>query len=406
MGSMQPDFAIPSEFGSELVATEPKDARSSEEILKSLKEFRPVTSEKNIWAFWHSGVDGMPAWCQRNVADWVRIQGPSWTVRILDSDPSSPNFLLRYVDKDSMPTAIVEGGMTGPFTGQHTADFVRSATIYKYGGIFMDVGILLIRRLDRVCWDQLADDSSPYNLAIATMRGENIANHFVACRKGDPFIRRWHELMLHLWEGRTEGKGAIFGSPLMKFVLDRDPNADSDVRAPLGWDFKDPVVILEYVGQILAFTRMVFCDKTDEEGFNCTDYWLKHVLTWNVLEEHWAAELLTARIGPHPRIMELLAMRRDADPTAQDYQEAYRLTWRLLTKSSLMKVTSGRGMTYTPHLGVLWSMAENEGKDCAPGTFAELLRYGSVHFEQTRKEIAYFEMDRPTETLNKTLLEP
>ncbi|KAF2732756.1 hypothetical protein EJ04DRAFT_440520 [Polyplosphaeria fusca] len=400
---MQPEIAIPPEFRSQLTPTKPKDDRNDYEILQGLRQFQPVTSEKNLWAFWHSGVGGMPAWCQRNVVDWVRIQGPSWTVRILDSDASSPNFLLKYVSEDMMPKAINEGGMTGPFTGQHTADFVRTAAIYQYGGVFMDVGILLIRPLERICWDKLADDSSPYNVGIPSMKEENISNHFVACRKGDPFIRRWHELMLHIWEGRTEGKGAIMGNPLIQFVIEQD---NPDIRAPLGWDLKDPVVILEYVGQILAFMRMVFLDKADDEGFNCTEYWSKHILIWDTLTEHWAAEHMMARTGPHPRIMELLAVRRDADPESQDYQDAYKLTWRLLTKSSMMKVTSGHGMSITPHLGVLWSMPENEGKDCAPGTFAELLRYGSVYFDQTRNGVDYLETGRPAKTLNKTLKEP
>lgn len=348
----------------------------------------------------------MPAWCRRNVVDWVRINGPSWTVRILDSDPSSANFLLKYIPEAMMPDAIVKGGMTGPFTGQHTADFVRSATIYKYGGVFMDVGILLIRRVDRICWDQLADDASPYRVAIPSLKEDNIANHFVACRKGDPFIKRWHELMMHIWQGRTEGKGAILGNPLIMFIIEQDAAGAGDVRKPLGWDFKEMVTILEYVGQILAFQRMCHLDKADEEGFNCCDYWEKHVLIWDALTEHWAAELLTNRIGPHPRIMELLATRRDTDPDSEDYKEAYKLTWRLLTKSSLMKVTSAQGMTITPHLGALWSLPENLDKDSAEGTFAELLRYGSVHFEQTRAMIDYLVAGRPKTAVKKTLLEP
>jgi hypothetical protein len=34
-------------------------------------------------------------------------------------------------------------------------------------------------------------------------------------------------------------------------------------------------------------------------------------------------------------------------------------------------------------------LPENEGKDQEPGTFGELLRYGSVHLEQTRESIVY-----------------
>ncbi|KAJ4293254.1 hypothetical protein N0V90_008536 [Kalmusia sp. IMI 367209] len=400
MDSASAHFAIPSEYDSQLKLVEPLDIRSDADIIGSLKRYTPVASEKNIWAFWHSGLNSLPAWCLRNVLSWVRINGPTWTVRILDSDPSSPNYLLNYVPADIMPAAISNTGMTGPFVGQHTADFVRSATIYLHGGCFIDVGILLIRRLDRVCWDKLTQEGGQFRVAIPSMKKENIANHFVACRKGDPFIKRWHELMLHLWRDKTESKGTIINSPLLAIVLQND---DPKVREPLGWDFTDPVTILEYVGQILAFQRMCWLDKADEEGFNCARYWAKHVLTWNAMEENWAADVMMRRVGPHPRIMELLATPRDTKE--RDYEEARELTWRLLTRSSMMKVTSVQGMTRTPHLGVLWGLSENAGKDCAEGTFAELLRYGSVHFEQKREAIEYFEPGMLDVVVNKTLLE-
>jgi hypothetical protein len=402
---MHLDLSIPPEFQSQLRHVEPLDTRTDTEIINSLRPYTPVTSEKNIWCFWHSGIDGMPGWCRRNVVDWVRINGASWTVRVLDNDPNSLNNLFKYIPKDMMPEAIVHGGMTGPFIGQHTADFVRSAVIYCHGGVFMDAGILLIRRLDRICWDQLADPSTQYNLAISSMYKDNIANHFVACRRHDPFIKRWHDLMLHIWHGRTESKGAIITNPLMQLMLEKDPAIGEELRRPLGWDFNDPVTIIEYVGQILAFQRMCHLDKEDAEGFNCCEYWCKHALVWDTLPEHWAAEQMAARVGPHPWIMERLAMRRDQDVDSEDWKASYDLTWRLLTKSSLMKVTSGHGLTITPHLGVLWIQKENEGKDYAERTFAELLRYGSVWFEQTREKIKYMNDLRPEKPIKKTLLE-
>lgn len=399
------DIPLPQEFESALRRVEPRDNRSDAELLASLSEFQPVTSEKNVWCFWHSGVPGLSAWCCRNVLAWMRINGPSWTVRVLDSNPKSANYIFKYIPQDMMPEAIVQGGMTGPFVGQHTADFVRSAVIYCHGGVFMDVGILLIRRLDRICWDQLADAASPYNMAITSMGKDNIANHFVASRRGDPLILRWHNLMLHIWQGRTEGKGAIITNPLLQFLLEKDPADGAKLREPLGWDFNDPVTILEYVGQILAFQRLCHLDKEDEDGFNCCKYWCNNVLVWDTLPEHWAAEQMAARIGPHPWIMERLAMRRDENVGSEDWKASYDLTWRLLTKSSLMKVTSGHGLTITPHLGVLWNMPENDGKDFAEGTFAELLRYGSVYFEQTRKSIEYLHDLRPADPIKKTLIE-
>jgi mannosyltransferase OCH1-like enzyme len=184
-------FEIPDEYKTQLRYVEAKDNRTDAEILDSLTKHAPVTSEKNIWTYWHAGVHAMPAWCQRNVITWVRIHGPDWTVRVLDTVPDSPNHALKWVDSKILPEAFVKGTMTGPYVGPHSADFLRGAALYAYGGAWMDVGIFLFRNLDKVCWDQLADDNSPYTISTPLMFEQYMANHFVAARKGDVFIQKW-----------------------------------------------------------------------------------------------------------------------------------------------------------------------------------------------------------------------
>jgi hypothetical protein len=170
MGSTS-KFSIPAEFQHALTYTEPKDTRTDAEILDSLQHFAPVTSEKNIWAFWDKGLACMPAWCQRNVIAWVRICGPSWTVRILDAVPGSETNALKYISANLLPESFVKGTMTGAYTGPHSSDFLRGACLWSHGGAYMDVGNILIRDLDRVCWNQLADSNSPFNVCIPVMYG-------------------------------------------------------------------------------------------------------------------------------------------------------------------------------------------------------------------------------------------
>ena len=182
---------IPKEFQDQLTVCDPVDKRSDGEILETLTQHQPVASEKNVWAFWHSGVSPMPAWCQRNVINWVRTCGLSWTVRVLDSVPGSPNFFLEYVSASALNDALVNGTMDGTYFGPHSCDLLRGACLYNYGGVFMDVGIFLIRDLDRICWKQLEDPESPFQVATPWMYGITMANHFVASRRYDPFIKRW-----------------------------------------------------------------------------------------------------------------------------------------------------------------------------------------------------------------------
>ena len=140
------------------------------------------------------------------------------------------------------------------------------------------------------------------------------------------------------------------------------------------------------------------------DGFSGTEYWQKKVLIFSALQEDWGAE---ATIGFGGQLLfEALATRLDEPKDSKAYQDAYKMVWRLLTKSTMQKVTHGKNLTKTPALGVFWDAEENQGKDIEPGTFAELLRYGTVHFEQTRESIEYMEAKKPEQTLKKGLLEP
>ena len=183
---------IPAQYKDLLEPVEILESQSNEEILESLTKYMPVTSEKNIWAFWHAGVRSMPSWNQRNIIDWIRIRGDSgWTVRVLDSVPDSPNHAVKFLDGSLLPEAYKNSTMEGPWTGQHSADFVRGALLWTHGGICMDVGCILLRDLDRICWNTMTEQGSPYRIAAPHLWGQTIANYFVAARKGDPFVKRW-----------------------------------------------------------------------------------------------------------------------------------------------------------------------------------------------------------------------
>ena len=186
-----PRFPIPAEFRSELQYVESLDTRTDQEILDALSKHVSVTSEKNLWTFWHSGVQAMAGWCQRNVVNWLRLCGPSWSIHVLHSVPGSPNNALRWVPADLRPETFVKGTMEGPYTGPHSADLLRGACLFLYGGVWMDVGVILIRRLEKICWNQLEDPVSPFEVSVPWMYGTVMTNHFIASRKGNEFIKRW-----------------------------------------------------------------------------------------------------------------------------------------------------------------------------------------------------------------------
>ncbi|KAE9374131.1 hypothetical protein N431DRAFT_371537 [Stipitochalara longipes BDJ] len=395
-----PKFPIPKEFQDELKYVEPTDKRSDDEILSALTKHVPVTSEKNVWAYWHAGLHAMPPWCQRNLIGWVKIN-PGWTIRVLDTVLDSPNHALNFIPPEILPETFVKGTMDGPYKGPHSADFLRGALLYLHGGAFMDVGIILFRPLDRICWAQLEDPNSPFQVSVPNMYGTVMANHFVASRKGDPFIKRWHDLFIYLWKDHTNHSGMI-QSPLLSFALGLD-FSESQKRG-YNWEFiVEPLTVFEYITQVTAFLRLTMLEDAGD-GFSSADYAIHNILWFDSLQEDWGAETVVGYRGEDA--VNALATKLDADPDSEEYKTAYKLVWRLLTKSSMQKITHGKHLTKTPAWGLIWDEKGNENKDIDPGTFAELLRYGTTHFEQTRKSIVYVKPEKPAVTMKKGVFEP
>ena len=214
-----------------------------------------------------------------------------------------------------------------------------------------------------------------------------------------------HELFLYLWAPRTNHTD-LADHPLLSFALDPEASTSRSDNNKFDFDFKcDLRTFLGYVAQVTAWSRLCMLEDAGD-GFSCTEYWQNHVLCMDAVEEHWAAESIIGFNGTGQKLMDLLSCPLDADPGSQRYQEASKVVWRLLTKSSLQKVVHGKNLLAAPSIGTLWSLPENEGKDAVEGSFAELLRYGSVHFEQIREEVKCVVAPKPAKTMRKGVLEP
>ncbi|KAF2186337.1 hypothetical protein K469DRAFT_738638 [Zopfia rhizophila CBS 207.26] len=379
MDNISPKFLIPFELQDAVRFSPCTDTRSDTDILSSLNRHLPVSSERNIWTYWHSGVLSMPEWQQRNVCDWVRKCGPSWTVRVLDDVPNSPNHALKYIPQDQVPACFRDRTMDGPYVGQHSADSIRGACLYAHGGVYFD----------RICWEKLEDLESPFRVCASLVNGNMIANYFIAA-KCDRFIKRWHEVFCGLWEEKTNYKG-VSQHPLLKNLGLHWTNNElwSD---KFNFDLKvDAQTLFEYTTQM--------------DRFNGAEYWQTHVLLFDTMAETVGAEETIGWGGGGPKLFELLSLKLEADSNSVTYKEAYNMVWRILTRSSMQKI-AGSKMLKTLNLDTLWSMPENKGKDREPGTFAELLRYGAVNFAQTRESPVYVGAPPPLKPAKKRHLEP
>ncbi|KAJ9655532.1 hypothetical protein H2198_005623 [Neophaeococcomyces mojaviensis] len=222
--------------------------RTDQEIIASILEPKPVTSEKNVWAFWNTGFESMRSWSQRNVIGWVRLLGPEWTVRILDCCPGSPTNIFNYLDATQPPKCLAESKMEGKYSGQHASDIVRLPLIYEHGGVWLDVGIMLFMHLDDMCWKQLESPRSRYEVALASADPSLVAglaeNFFLAARKGNRFVHRWMRIFFEVWKDRATCDG-IHAHPLFQHLV-----SDSNIARFLqGQDGAK----LDYFGAYLAY---------------------------------------------------------------------------------------------------------------------------------------------------------
>ena len=382
------EYAIPPRLAGKLKQVPPQDDRTGEDILSSIKLPSSVKSEQNVWAFWHSGLDNMPAWTKRNIVNWARLLGPQWTIRVLDAVKDSYSNALHFVPPAMLPSAYVEGHMTGDYIGPHSADLLKGACLFLHGGVWLDVGILLFRKLDDICWSALCDLSQPYEIATSHAWKQVVNNHFVAARKGSLFIQRWHEIFCELWrEGRTNFKG-MASDPLLSALLPALGRSKTPEQAAkeqrYKFDYDVPFSeVLEYISQVLAWMRLCLldCPEKDPARFSGRRYWEEKVLLIDSLDESWLAEEITN--FDTQKVFNMLATRFNDSDTSR-VNEARSLVWNLLEKASMQKIYHGKKLLKTPALGQMWDNAEDGDADCAEGTFAALLRYGSVHFEQLR----------------------
>jgi hypothetical protein len=355
------------------------DARSDEEIVAALVQHQPIRSEKNVWTFWDTGFLEVRPYVKRNIIGWVRRLGPDWTVRVLDHVEGSPLNVSTFLEAAEFHDAFNSRIMTGPYVGAHSGDVVRLPLLYHYGGVWMDAGTMLFRHIDTICWNVIEDDMTPYEIAGFAPGphepgNDVIMNGFIATKKGNAFVKKWHDVYLEIWKGRTDCIGSQ-DHPLLRQV--KKIEVPKALQITFGIDNS---LMNDYVAHALAFKRIrMLQDPSD--GFNGPQYWEQHAFVLPV-QETFLGQLLCGFDGQ--RQYNLLSQRRegvdprDIDPAAAD------LVRELLSHSSTMKLSHGLKNNKIVHLSKLWDLPENADADIEPGTFAAYLRWGSINLEQTR----------------------
>lgn len=357
---------------------EPKgseDARTDGEILQSLSQPPPITSEKNVWAWWDNGLAHMRPWCQRNVLGWARLLGPDWTVRVLDKVPGSPSHWSNFVSPSNLPKCFLDDTLSGGHAGAMGSDMVRLPCLVEHGGVYMDVGIMLFMHLDDICWKKIEHPASPYKVALpltdASAASGTVGNFFLAARKGNGLLQRWMAIFQEAWKHRTNLQG-LSSHPLFAHLV-AEGNMSQNLKG-------SPTETLDYFSHLLSWDRLrLLQDPTD--GFNGPAYCRKHVFLLGY-HECASAAMLTDNDGL--KQFQMLRTRYDRDTDSQAFQTAKHFCDHMLNKAAMMKLYHFKEDDITT-LAELWDRAENQDADHEQGTFAEYLRQHGFRATQQRK---------------------
>src|SRR3984885_8702501 len=192
------DFQIyPLPAGLHVIPTHLLDLRPDSEVDHDLLHPKPVSDEKNIWFFWHTGYMHMHPYTQRNIRGWHRrFSKQGWTIRVLDRLPSSPLNVANFLDisnPGTFPRAFIDSTIGGDYAPQHTSDLVRWPLLLKYGGVYADVGMIQIGDLDRLWRDTVSNPASPFEVLAYNAGGAEgrcLLNCFFMSRRNNPLFAR------------------------------------------------------------------------------------------------------------------------------------------------------------------------------------------------------------------------
>ncbi|ODA77828.1 hypothetical protein RJ55_06430 [Drechmeria coniospora] len=377
----------PKPHGVHVIDRDQLDLRSDAEVDDDLLHPRPVTTEKNIWFFWHSGFRSMHPYCQRTVRAWHRrFSRQGWAVRVLDREPNSALNVANYLDvndRHTFPRAFVDDTIGGDHARQHTSDLVRWPLLLRYGGVYADVGMMQIGDLDKVWSTTVGDPSSPFEILTYNMGGIDgraLTNYFLASGRNNALFARCHKLLLQLWDadgGKTSTDG-MHASPLLKGLpLIR---AGAPFEEDGKWYGMDEVSVLltDYIiqGQVMT---MVMSLVDDEDGWNGPKYAAEHIFAIDYMAGSQLINEMTDWNGPRQFELMSLPLPREGEEETDEQRQGREIVEACLTRSFGFKLAHGLILRVLGDtLGSLWR--KHEGADAVTGTYGHWLRYGMLHW--------------------------
>ncbi|KAM0815760.1 putative glycosyl transferase [Seiridium cardinale] len=293
----------------------------------------------------------------------------------------SPNHYSNFIPNTTefFPDAFVEGIMSGTHKAPHAADLIRLPLLHLYGGVWVDVGFMLFRNLDDLCWDKLMDPTRDLQLFGFKMTiSAEVAmfwNGFIAARKCCVAIKHWHGIFLKLWKGAGNTAG-MSSHPIIRHLPRYE--VPSSTGQPPAFQYAH---FVDYLAQMFCLERLRHIEDP-AINWDGPAFFETSVLIYECVTEVYWAQHLTHWDGR--KQFELLNRRREDAIKDESYFEADAFVTGILDTSPTMKLSHGLVTEQREYLPRIWDEPENSDADTAPGTFAEYLRWASENFHQTK----------------------
>ncbi|KAJ7248393.1 hypothetical protein C8J57DRAFT_1672910 [Mycena rebaudengoi] len=368
----------------------------------------PSRNSKSIFAFWHSGMATLPPNLLRNVIAWYRRYSPlGWTIYVLDTVPGSPLNVSHYIDTSSpavVPTAFTGGSLEGTYKPQHISDLIRFPLLLKYGGLYLDVGVLQFGDIDQLWTDVISNPASPYDFAGFTLGDApflKITNFAMMCGADNPLVLRAHRILLKIWEGKTITTGMHAHALVSHVPFVRVPtkdNVDSGSEDQDGLDFQaDDAAMTDYVIQIQALSAAQHW-LDEQDGWDGPKYVREKMWLVNALDGALTIEEMTGWSGQRQLELFSLQIPKHGEKETADQVLARQVVEKAVGESWCLKLWHGylAKILGADSLGMLWR--KYEGSDNGEGTYAGWLRWAEVNCRQDcpiqRMEVPVYEATR------------
>ncbi|KAF1970196.1 hypothetical protein BU23DRAFT_404086, partial [Bimuria novae-zelandiae CBS 107.79] len=324
----------------------------------------------------------------RNVLNWYRRYAPlGWTIYVVDTVPESPLNISCFIDTTSpsvVPNAFQKGELDGRYAAQHTSDLVRFPLLLRYGGVYMDVGILHFGDLDWLWTEKIANPDSQYEFAGFTMGAPpeiSAVNFWLMSGRDNPLVARAHHILLQLWEGKTNTNGAS-RHPLVNHVpLMRVPQEVAVEDDGEGKLLMNDEAMTDYAVQIQCLgAAQRWLDEHD--GWNGPEYVREKCWLYSMIDHAFVHEQSTNWTSKNQHELFSLHLPGPGEEETDDQKLARTIVEKAVGESWCMKLGHGFSAKLfgADTLGMLWR--KHDGTDCEEGTYGGWLRWAEVHCRQ------------------------